>query len=91
MRPATLRFAAATALVLLGLPAVAQQRLPTTSRAEREIDATNRAMRQQQQSVGQQQQNQFEVNQLRNQIQRDSISPPLAPGRTGCPAGSIGC
>ena len=91
MRPTMLRLAAATALALLSVPALAQQRLPSTSRAEREIDATNRAMRQQQQSVGQQQQNQFEVNQLRNQIQRDSISPPMTAGRPGCPAGSIGC
>jgi uncharacterized protein HemX len=62
--------------------------LPSTSRAERQIIENNRSLDLQQQQRGYTQQNQFEINQLRNQIQRDQMAPP--PGR-GCVTGAGIC
>ena len=60
------------------------ERLPTTSRAERQIIDNNRALELQQQRSFTQQ-NQFEINALRNQLQQQQMFPPA---RT-CAAGAI--
>ena len=65
--------------------AIAQvERLPMTSRAERQIIDNNRALDlQQQQQRSFTQQNQFEINSLRNQLQQQQMFPPArtcAPG-----------
>jgi hypothetical protein len=60
------------------------------SAAEGQIGAINRSLGLQQQRLQIQQQNQFETNQLRQEIQRNQLSP-LGGGSPGCPAGSIGC
>ncbi len=63
------------------------ERLPSMSRAERQILENNRALElQQQRSLTQQ--NQFEINSLRNQLQQQQMFPP--PGR-GCPTGAVAC
>ena len=64
------------------------ERLPMTSRAERQIIDNNRALDLQQQQRSFTQQNQFEVNALRNQLQQQQMFPP--PGR-GCPTGAVSC
>ena len=59
------------------------ERLPTTSRAERQIIDNNRSLELQQQQRAVTQQNQFEVNSLRNQLQQQQMFPPArtcAPG-----------
>jgi hypothetical protein len=80
--------------LLAAAPALAQTgQLPLTSRSERQVDDINRSLQGQQRGLGQGQQNQFEINQLRGEIQRGQQFPSLTgPGaRPGCPAGSIGC
>ena len=74
---------------LMAAPAAAQvERLPEQSRAERQVEDLNRAMVRQQTQTRQNQQTQFEINQLRGQIQRDSMFPPAgricAPGQINC-------
>ena len=64
------------------------ERLPATSRAERQIIDNNRALDLQQQQRSFTQQNQFEINALRNQLQQQQMFPP--PGR-GCPTGAVSC
>ena len=68
---------------LAATAALAQvERLPTTSRAERQIIDNNRALELQQQRSFTQQ-NQFEINSLRNQLQQQQMFPPArtcAPG-----------
>jgi hypothetical protein len=49
------------------------------SRSERQVIETNRAIQQQQRDLRQDQQTQFEVNQLRNQLQQQQ-SQPIRPG-----------
>lgn len=57
-----------------------------------EIGSINRSLSVQQQVRGIEQQNQFELNQLRQSIQRNQLSPVGGLGGSpGCPAGSIGC
>lgn len=93
----TLLLSACLAAPLLGAAtaqdATAQERLPTTSRSEQQYNAINRSLREQQQGLGVSQQNQFETNQLRGEIQRGNQAPLIiGPGSgRGCPAGSIGC
>lgn len=75
-------------------PAMAQvERLPEQSRAERQSQDINRAIVRQQQFLRENQQTQFEINQLRNQIQQERQFPMMTgPGAgSGCPRGSIGC
>lgn len=73
------------------LPAVAQtQRLPLNSRSERQVQDINRSLQQQQRDLRQDQQTQFEINQLRGQIEQNQIIAPRI-GGGNCPAGSIGC
>jgi|tagenome__1003787_1003787.scaffolds.fasta_scaffold17863295_1 hypothetical protein len=90
MRPYTVVFAALAA-ALSAAPAFAQvERLPTVSRAERQLDDINGSLRTQQQLRRAEQQTQFEVNQLRTQIQRDQTFP--TPGSTRvCAPGQLGC
>ena len=76
---------------LTAVPALAQvERLPEQSRAERQVEDLNRAMVRQQMQTRQGQQTQFEINQLRGEIQRGQQFP-TGPGLGGCPRGSIGC
>jgi TolA-binding protein len=71
--------------VLAAAPAAAQvERLPEQSRAERQAESLNQAMRLQQMQTRQSQQTQFEINQLRGEIQRSQQFPrmtgPCVPG-----------
>ena len=71
-----------------GLVLAQVERLPSTSRAERQIIENSRALDlQQQRSLTQQ--NQFEVNQLRNQLQQQQMFPPGPVGR--CAPGVVSC
>ena len=75
-------------------PAAAQvERLPEQSRAERQAIDINRAMERQQLQLRENQQTQFEINQLRGEIQRSRDFPPMTgPGAgRGCPPGPVGC
>lgn len=79
----------ALAFAVTTAPALAQvERLPLESRSERQVDDINRSLTIQQRDLRQNQQTQFEINQLRGQIQRDSLSPPAgricAPGQINC-------
>ena len=70
---------------LMAAPAFAQvERLPEQSRAERQVEDLNRAMVRQQMQTRQNQQTQFEINQLRSEIQRSQQFPimtgPCVPG-----------
>ena len=79
---------------LLAGPALAQvERLPEQSRAERQAEDINRAMQRQQLQMRESQQTQFEINQLRGELQRSRQFPSMTgPGAgRGCPPGSIGC
>ena len=74
----------ALALAALAAPAAAQMDpRPATSRAERQIMENSRALELQQQQRSFTQQNQFEINALRNQLQQQQMFPPArtcAPG-----------
>ena len=79
----------ALALAALAAPAAAQMDpRPATSRAERQIMENSRALEVQQQQRSFTQQNQFEINALRNQLQQQQMFP--APGR-GCVTGAVSC
>jgi hypothetical protein len=83
-------------LCLAGLcgTAVAQtQRLPRQSRSEREVQEINRDLQRQQRNLGVQQQNQFETNQLRQELNRQQNFPPVVVPTIprACPPGSVGC
>jgi len=75
------------------LPAEAQTRLPRASPSERKVREINRNLGQEQRQLRYEQQNQFEINQLRQSIERQRVfSNPSPPARIGgCPAGSVGC
>ncbi|HVL70524.1 MAG TPA: hypothetical protein VM434_01420 [Beijerinckiaceae bacterium] len=82
--------APAAILIALAAPAAAQvERLPARSPAEIRIDQMNRDIAAQQRDLQARQQTQFEINQLRGQIQRDSIAPPVIAPRGTCPPGAI--
>jgi hypothetical protein len=73
-------------------PALAQvERLPQPSRAERQADDINRSIVRQEQIRRENQQIQFEINQLRGEVQRSQQFPSMTgPGAArGCPPGSI--
>ena len=77
--------------VLASGPALAQtERLPRTSPAERTYRDVDQSIQRQQRELRSEQQQQFEINQLRQDIQRQNIAPPRAAG-PGCPGGAIGC
>ncbi len=91
MRALPLAVIAALAAVA---PAMAQtERMPLTSRSEAQVNGINRSLALQQQLRAQSQQTQFDVNQLRNEIQHIRQFPLMTgPGaRPGCPPGSAGC
>ena len=79
---------------VLAAPAAAQvERLPQPSRAERQARDINSAIVRQQQIMRENQQTQFEINQLRNELQQSRQFPSMTgPGAgVGCPPGSVGC
>jgi hypothetical protein len=69
--------------------------LPVTSGVEVRTNEINRSLTNQGQALQQQQQNQFEINQLRQGIDRQSVTgPPTVGVGTGgriCPPGATGC
>jgi hypothetical protein len=83
------------AIAGLSVPALAQtQRLPRTSPAEQEVRDINRTLQRQNRSLNYQQQDQFEVNQLRQDLQRQRTFPPIVgPGPLGriCAPGQVVC
>ncbi|MDJ1158589.1 hypothetical protein QNA08_10115 [Chelatococcus sp. SYSU_G07232] len=90
MRTAIL--SAVCAAVLVALPPVAWAQVPgETTRSERQINELNRSMSRQQQNLQQNQQFQFEIDQLRQQQQRNQQFPPSIRSSPTCPPGSIGC
>ena len=85
MRPILIAFSLAATIT----PALAQvERLPEQSRSERQVIDIGRSLTIQQQNLRQNQQTQFEINQLRGEIQRDTTFPPAgricAPGQINC-------
>lgn len=66
-----------------GMTTVAAQ---AQSRPERTYQNIDRSISKQQRQLQQQQQNQFETNQLRQDIQRNQlfVPPPSGPGISGC-------
>ena len=93
MRALMLAATLAASLAAIG-PSLAQtERLPLTSRAEAQVNGINRSLELQQQLRSQSQQTQFEINQLRNEIQHIRQFPLMTgPGVSpGCPRGSVGC
>lgn len=81
----------AALVAALAAPALAQtERLPSRSRAERQVDDINRSLQIQERGLRQDQQTQFEINQLRNQPFIGGGSRPIG-GSPGCPPTSIGC
>ena len=90
MRP----FMYAILILSLAAPAAAQvERLPEQSRAERQAEDINRSIARQQLQMRESQQTQFEINQLRGEVQRSRQFPAVTgPGAgRGCPPGLIGC
>lgn len=93
---ATLMAATLVAATVAAGPAGAQtERLPSTSRSERQVNDINGSLARQQRVMRDTQQNQFEVNQLRSQLSRDAIStlPPISVPSAGriCAPGSVAC
>jgi hypothetical protein len=92
-----MRFMVALAIVStlvlpLAVPAEAQTRLPRTSPAERNTDAINRRIQQDQRILGVEQDIQSENNRIRQNIERDRLFAPryLPPvPRTGCGRGRV--
>jgi P pilus assembly chaperone PapD len=69
---------AALCLVAFAFPALAQiERLPTTSRAEAQANAINNSLVNEGRNRAAAQQNQFEINSLRNESSRAVIAPPI--------------
>ncbi len=86
--------AVVAAILALGTPALAQtQRLPRMSPAEQQVRELNQSMQGQNRSLNTQQQNQFEVNQLRQEFNRQQLfSPPPGAGVGRiCAPGQIAC
>jgi hypothetical protein len=84
-------FAIVSSLALV-VPAEAQTRLPRTSPAERNTDAINRRIQQDQRVLGVQQELRSESNQIRQNIDRDRLFGPryLPPmPRAGCGRGTV--
>ena len=83
------------ALAAAAAPALAQGlSAPRTSRSEREVQEINRSIQRQQRELGNQQQDQIELNQLRQDLSRRNNTPALTgPGSIGriCAPGQIAC
>ncbi|MBQ0820222.1 hypothetical protein HPT29_007555 [Microvirga terrae] len=90
-----MRIVVALAIVsslVMAVPAEAQTRLPRTSPAERNTDAINRRIQQDQQILGVEQDIQSKSNQIRQNVDRDRLFAPryLPPvPRAGCGRGRI--
>lgn len=77
------------AVLLAAVPVAASAQapsLPETSRAQQQVNDLSRSINGQQRVLQQSQQNQFETNQLRGEIQRQNTVPPI-----GCGPGAIRC
>jgi RNase P protein component len=76
-------------------PVRGSRTLPARSGVEVRTNEINRSLTNQGQALQQQQQNQFEINQLRQGIDRQSVTgPPTIGSPTGgriCPPGATGC
>ena len=81
------------ALALGAVSAQAQSRLPRTSPAEQNYNDINRSLQRQERNLRVEQQTQFELNQLRQDLSRQQVAPPIVvPGISrNCPPGSLGC
>ena len=81
------------ALSLLPVPAaLAQRRLPRNNPVEREVIESSRQIQREQRSLGQEQQVQFEINQLRQSLGREQLFPPTTGGfGRVCPPSRVGC
>jgi hypothetical protein len=79
-------------LAAAATPALAQV-LPRESPSERQLRSTNQSITIDQRLRSRDAQTQFEINQLRGDIERRSTFPSMTgPGlNPGCPPGSIGC
>lgn len=90
---AALLLSSMVVLSALMASAQAQSRLPRQNAAEREVEEINRALQRQQRQLGAQQQNQFEINQLRQELNRQRTFPSMTGPGTGrvCAPGEINC
>lgn len=83
------------AIAGVSAPALAQtQRLPRMSPAERQVRDINQALQRQNRSLNAQQRDQFEINQLRQDLRRQQAFPPIVgPGPIGriCAPGQVVC
>jgi exonuclease VII large subunit len=80
--------------VSVAAPSPAQaQRLPRTSESEQQVDEINRSMQRQQRQMREQQQNQFEFNQLRQDLNRQQNFPAITGRGVGrvCAPGQVAC
>ena len=64
-----------SAPLLAGPPLAQVERLPQPSRAERQVEDINRSIVRQQLQMRENQQTQFEINQLRNELQQSRQQP----------------
>jgi uncharacterized membrane protein (DUF106 family) len=83
-----------TVFLLFSEAALAQTRLPRVSPSEQQVQEINRALQRQQRSLAVEQQRQFEVNQLRQELRRQQTFPSMTgSGGVGriCPPGRVVC
>ena len=79
----------ATVLLLASGATLAQTRLPRVNPTEQQVQEINRAIQRQQRGLVDEQQRQFEINQLRQELNRQQTFPSMI-GR-GCAPGRIAC
>jgi transcription initiation factor TFIID subunit TAF12 len=86
-------FRLAALMTILAVTPVVAQVLPRETPAERQVRSSNQIIQQQQRFQSRDAQTQFEINQLRQDIDRSRMMPSMTgPGVSpGCPPGSIGC
>jgi len=82
------------ALVILAVACCFAMPVLAQTRAEQQIRDINRSIESQQRNLREQQNNQFEANQLRQDLSRQrnapDLTPPIRPGRI-CAPGQLGC